>query len=136
MVTTNWRAVATGFIVIVVLGLIASFIQEFAVLGTAVGAIIGGFTAGYLARGNISDGTWNGFLAGLVGAVVVIAVLAVLGLAVSLVELSLGGVFATVGIAIAALVFAAIAAIPAAIGGALGGMVVDRRSRETRRPAV
>jgi len=83
-----------------------------------------------------ANGAWNGLLAGAIGALVLVAVLTVLGLAVSVVTLSLGGVFATVGVALAAVLLALFAAIPAAIGGAIGGMMTREERTEAGRPAA
>jgi hypothetical protein len=82
------------------------------------------------------NGAWNGLLAGSIGAVVIIVTLSVLGLAISIVELSLGGVFASVGLGLALVALALFAAIPAALGGAVGGMMNRDESMETGRPAA
>jgi len=136
MVATNWRAVGAGFITIIVLGLVGAFVGPLAVFGTALGAVIGGFAAGYLAHTGVANGAWNGFLAGTIGSIVVLAALTVLGLAVSVVELSLGGVFATVGVALAALVLIALGAIPATLGGAIGGMMTREEPAEMGSPSA
>lgn len=136
MVETNWRAVAIGFVVIAVLGLVGAYVQQLAAFGTVLGSIIGGFTAGYFARMGTANGAWNGLLAGAFGALVLVAILTVLGLAASVVTLSLGGVFATVGVALAAVLLALFAAIPAAIGGAIGGMMNREERTEAGRPAA
>jgi len=136
MVATNWRAVGTGFLTIVVLGLLGAFVEPLAVFGTALGAVVGGFVAGYIAHTGVANGAWNGFLAGTIGAIAVLAALTALGLAVSVVELSLGGVFATVGVALAALVLVALGAIPATLGGALGGMMNREEPVEVGSPSA
>ena len=123
MVRTNWRAVLIGFAVIAVLGIVSAFVEPLAILGTALGAIVGGFAAGYYAHGGMVTGAWNGLLAGSIGAIVLVAVLALFGLAVSVVSLSLGGFIATIGLAVAALALVVFAAVPATLGGALGGMM-------------
>lgn len=136
MVDTNWRAVAIGFVTIAVLGIVGAFVDPLAALGTVLGAVIGGFVAGYYAHTGTVNGAWNGLLAGSIGAIVLVALLVVLGLAVSVVELSLGGVFATIGIGVAALVLVAFAALPAALGGALGGMMGGAETPDVRSPSA
>jgi len=136
MVTTNWRAVGAGFVTIFVLGLVGAFVEPLAVFGTALGAVVGGFAAGYLAHTGVASGAWNGFLAGTIGAIVVVAALALLGLATSVVTLSLGGIFATVGIALAALVLVVLGAVPATLGGAIGGMLNRAEPVETGSPSA
>lgn len=137
MVETNWRAVGIGFVVVAALGIVGAYVEQLAVFGTVLGSVVGGFAAGYVAREGTGSGAWNGLLAGAIGAFVLLAVLTVLGLAVSVVALSLGGVFATVGVAFAAVVLVALAAIPAAIGGgAVGGMTTREDRVETGRPAA
>lgn len=64
------------------------------------------------------------------------ALLVVLGLAVPIVELSLGGVFATVGLALAAVVIVAVTAIPAAVGGFIGGLFPREATVEETKEAV
>ena len=136
MVVTKWRAVAIGFVVIAVLSLVSTTFQQFALLGGTVAGIAGGFAAGYYARSGKKNGAWNGFLAGSIGALVSIAILVALGLAASVVELSLGGVFATVGLGLAVLVLAIVSAIPATVGGYVGGMYPRTETAEAGRPAV
>lgn len=136
MVRTNWRAVLIGFAVIAVLGLVGAFFEPVAILGTVLGAIVGGFVAGYYAHGGTVNGAWNGLLAGSIGAVVLVAVLTLLGLAVSVVSLSLGGFIATIGFAVAALVVVVFAAIPATLGGALGGMMSEVETTEMGAPSA
>jgi hypothetical protein len=136
MVETNWRAVGIGFVVIAALGVVGAYVEQLAVFGTVLGSVVGGFAAGYFAREGTANGAWNGLLAGAIGALVLVAVLVALGLAVSVVTLSLGGVFATIGVAFAAVVLIGLAAIPAAIGGAVGGMMTRDDRVETGRPAA
>ncbi|MFC7131631.1 MULTISPECIES: DUF5518 domain-containing protein [Salinibaculum] len=136
MVETKWRAVAIGFVIIALLSIISTSFQQLALVGGVVAGLAGGFAAGYYARSGQTNGAWNGFLAGSIGALVFAAVLVLLGLAVSIVELSLGGVFATIGVGIAFLVFIVIGAIPATVGGYLGGMYPREESEEVGRPAA
>jgi hypothetical protein len=134
MVETKWRAVAIGFVVIFALTLVSTTVQQLALLGGVVAGLVGGATAGHLADSGRRDGAWNGFLAGAVGGLVVTGLLVVSGLAVSLVELSLGGVFATIGLGIAAVLLVALGAVPATVGGYLGGAYPRRNSRPEPEP--
>jgi len=138
MVETKWRAVAIGFLTIAVLTIASASVQQLALLGGTVAALTGGLLAGYYARSGRIDGAWNGFLAGSIGALVAVAVFVSLGLAVSIVGLSLGGVFTTISAGLAALVFIVVGAIPAAIGGFLGGMLPagDTEDDDVVRPAA
>ncbi|WP_435335951.1 DUF5518 domain-containing protein [Haloarchaeobius sp. TZWWS8] len=136
MVDTNWRAVALGFVTIVVLGLLGAYVEQLSFLGAGVAGIIGGLVAGYTAHSGSKNGAWNGFLAGSIGALIMVTLLVALGLAVSIVTLSLGGIFATAGVALAALVLIALAAIPATLGGFIGGMIEREKPMDTKRPAA
>ncbi|WP_435362127.1 DUF5518 domain-containing protein [Haloarchaeobius sp. DFWS5] len=136
MVNTNWRAVAIGFVVIAALSLIGAYVEQLSVLATGLGAVIGGAAAGYYANSGMKDGAWNGLLAGSIGALVVLALLLVLGLALSVITLSFGGALATVGIGLASFLIIAFASLPAIVGGALGGLVKHGETKETGRPAA
>ena len=136
MVDTKWRAVAIGFVVIAVLSILSTTAPQFALLGGLVAAVVGGWAAGYYARSGRADGAWNGFLAGAIGSLLTLAILVGLGLAVSIVELSFGGMMATIGIGFTALVFIVVGAIPATVGGFLGGMYPRRQAEEVSRPAA
>jgi hypothetical protein len=136
MVETNWRAVAIGFAIIALLTLVGASFPQLALLGGLVAGILGGWAAGYYARSGARDGAWNGFLAGAIGGLFITAVFVALGLAVSLVELSLGGVFATIGLGTATVLLVALNAIPAALGGYVGGIYPRRESEEMGRPAA
>ena len=136
MVETNWRAVALGFGIIFFINMVSVLVEPLALFGGLVAAIAGGWTAGYYARTGASNGAWNGFLAGSIGALLVAGILVVLGLAVSIVELSLGGVFATITVGLAMLVFVIVGAIPATIGGYLGGMYGPEETEDVSQPTV
>ncbi|WP_435317588.1 DUF5518 domain-containing protein [Haloarchaeobius sp. TZWSO28] len=136
MVDTNWRAVILGIVTIWALAVIGAYVEQLAFLGTGVGALLGGLVTGYLANSGMKDGAWNGLLAGSIGAIAVLVLLAVLGLVVSIVALSLGGILATVGFGAAAFVLIALNSIPAIVGGAIGGLVKHGETAETGRPAA
>jgi hypothetical protein len=136
MVQTSWRAVGIGFGIIFLINLVSSAFAPLALLGGLVAGIVGGWAAGYYARMGRVDGAWNGFLAGSIGAIVVVAVLLALGLVVSLVELSFGGALATLGAGAALLMLIVFNAIPATIGGYIGGIYPRRETEETGRPAA
>ena len=136
MVETNWRAVAFGFITIFLLTFVSTAFDQLALLGGVVAGLLGGWVAGYYARAGSVSGAWNGLLSGTIGAILVVSAFVALGLAVSVVELSLGGALATVGLGVAILALAAISAIPAVVGGYIGGMYPRREADETGRPAA
>ena len=137
MVETKWRAVAIGFGIIFLVNFLGAAVQQLAILGGLVASIAGGFAAGYYARSGRMDGAWNGFLAGAIGALAITAVFVVLGIAVSIVELSLGGIFATIGVGLAALVLIVLAAVPATVAGFIGGTMYPVEEREEMgRPAA
>lgn len=136
MVVTRWRAVALGFGITLVFSLVAAFAAQFAILGGTVGGLVGGWTAGYYADSGRLSGVWNGFLAGAIGGLVAIGILVFTGLAVSIAQLSLGGVFATLGLALALLVLVLLHALPATVGGLLGGMSSRTDAEEARQPAA
>jgi len=136
MVQTSWRAVAIGFVVIFLINLMSVTFAPLAILGGIVAGLLGGWAAGYYARMGRVNGAWNGFLAGSIGAIAVVAVLLALGLAVSLVELSLGGVLATVGAGGVFLALIVFNAIPATLGGYIGGIYPRREPEEAGRPAA
>jgi hypothetical protein len=137
MVETKWRAVAIGLVIIAFLSVVSASVEQLALLGGAVAGIVGGWAAGYYARSGARNGAWNGFLAGSIGSLIATAALVALGLAVSIVELSLGGVFATVGLGLTVLVLIVIGAIPAILGGYIGGIYPRRETEEeVGRPAA
>jgi hypothetical protein len=68
--TTNWRAVGGGFLIAVVLGLVAPGV------GHVAGGFIAGLVAGYM-TGGVLSGVRHGLLAGATGGVVLGVVLVV-----------------------------------------------------------
>ncbi|WP_411964126.1 DUF5518 domain-containing protein [Haloferax sp. YSMS24] len=136
MVVTKWSAVAIGLGITLVLSFASGFVPAFALLGGAVAGLLGGWTAGYYARSGRLSGAWNGLLAGSVGGLVAMGLLLLAGLAVSVAQLSLGGVFATLGVVLSLLVLVLFHAIPATLGGLLGGMYPREEPEETRQPVA
>ncbi|WP_416840750.1 DUF5518 domain-containing protein [Haloferax sp. DFSO52] len=134
MVETKWRAVAIGFGITLILSLLAGFVQQLALLGGVVGGLLGGWAAGYYAGNGRVSGVWNGFLAGSIGGLVAIAMLTFAGLAVSIAQLSLGGTFATLGVALSLLLLVLFHSIPATVGGLIGGMYPREEPEETSQP--
>lgn len=117
----NWRAVLTGFVVAVVLGLFTSWVYPPAQttgFGLALPGLIGGFVAGYMVSG-IERGAVHGGLATIVGALAVLAILVVVGLLfVGLVPAITGSVLGIIALFMMA--------IPGAIAGAVGGWLKGR----------
>jgi len=119
----KWNAVLTGFAVAIVLGFVVSLLGDLtatSVFLLALPGLAGGFVAGYMVSG-LADGAVHGGLATVVGALFLLAVLAVFGvLFVGLVP-AIGGF--TIG-----LVAILVQAIPGAAAGALGAWVKGRRA--------
>ena len=125
----NWRAVLTGFVAAVVLGLFLSWVYppaETTGLGLALPGLVGGFMAGYMVSG-IERGAIHGGLATIVGALAVLAVLVVIGVLFV-------GLVPAIGGSIVALLALFMMAIPGAIAGAFGGWLKNRS--ETRSGAA
>jgi hypothetical protein len=99
-------AVFLGFITMIVLGWIP-----------VIGSFIAGLVAGLIARGGAGRGATAGFLTGILGALIIGAVLMFLGTAF------LGGLGFLVGFGLNILVIllSLVGAIIALIGGAIGG---------------
>jgi len=119
----NWRAVLTGFVVAIVLGVLVGWIYppgQTSGLALAVPGLVGGFVAGYMVSG-AWDGAVHGGLATIVGALAVLAFLLLVGILFVGIIPALGG--ATIGVL--ALLFMA---IPGAIAGAVGGWLKGRRA--------
>lgn len=136
MVRTRWRAVAVGFVIIFATNVVSVLFQPLALLGGLFASVVGGWAAGYLARSGATSGAWNGFLAGSVGGLLAVVVFVALGVAVSMVQLSLGGVFASVTAGLAVLVFVVVGAIPATAAGYVGGSYGPEESDDVSRPAA
>lgn len=125
----NWRAVITGFVVAIVLGLAAAWLfppAETAGLALSLPGLVGGFVAGYMVSG-VERGAVHGGLSTVVGALAVLAVLTVIGVLFVGIVPALGG-------ASVALVGLTVMAIPGAIAGAAGGWVKDRRATSSGSP--
>jgi len=71
---TNWKAVITGFLVILLAGVVGAPLG----VGPFVAGLIGGFVGGYMAGGGFVSGGWHGLLAGSVGGILLSVALAVL----------------------------------------------------------
>lgn len=122
----NWRAVLTGFVVAVALGLVLSWVYppaETTGLGLALPGLVGGFTAGYMVSG-IERGAVHGGLATIVGALVVLAILVVVGVLFV-------GLIPAIGGSLVAIIALFVMAIPGAIAGALGGWLKGRSDLRT-----
>ena len=126
----NWRAVLTGFVVAIVLGIVVSWASppgETSGIALALPGLLGGFVAGYMVSG-VGRGAIHGGLATVVGALAVVAVLLVVGL------LFVGLIPVFVGATVAVIALFAMA-IPGAIAGALGGWIKGRRAPRPATPS-
>lgn len=117
---TNWRAVFIGFVVELLVSLLAVAAPG---IGHAAAGLIGGFVAGYVAGGSLGSGAWHGLLAGSLGGIV-LAVIVALGVTVigtagaGPLGPILGGATFLIAIAIAVLF-----ALDSAIGGLIGAVL-------------
>lgn len=119
----NWRAVLTGFVVAIVLGILVSWVYppaDTSAWGLAVPGLVGGFVAGYMVSG-VGNGAVHGGLATVVGALAILLVLFVFGLLFV-------GIVPAIGGATIALIALFVMAIPGAIAGAVGGWAKGRRA--------
>ncbi|SFK60099.1 hypothetical protein SAMN04487950_0116 [Halogranum rubrum] len=115
---TNWRAVAGGFVVLLLTGLIG---LQLPLLGQIGAGLIGGFAAGYLAGGGFGNGAWHGLLAGSITGVVLTLFLALLGGLLGLGAGPLGGFLGGAGVLLVGVFVTLLFAIDSAIAGAFGG---------------
>lgn len=120
---TNWRAVAVGVVLLVVVGTVG---VSTPVVGQLGAGVVCGLTAGYLAGGGPGRGAWHGLVAG-----------AVAGLIVAIVVIRFGGVVGVSGGPLGALVegfdafvvvsaLALLFAVDSAVAGAVGGWLERR----------
>ncbi|MUV56347.1 hypothetical protein SAMN04487947_3000 [Halogeometricum rufum] len=120
---TDWRAVAVGFVVILVVGAVGLSLP---LLGQIGAGLVGGFAAGYLAGGTLGDGAWNGLLAGSISGVVLTLVLALLGSVLGLAGGPLGAFLGGAGVFLVGLVVTVLFAVDSAIAGAIGSWAKAR----------
>lgn len=73
---TNWRAVAVGFVLLVVIGTAGASVP---VVGQIGAGLVGGFAAGSLAGGGPGRGAWHGLLAGSLAGLCIALVVGVFG---------------------------------------------------------
>jgi hypothetical protein len=121
---TDWRAVAVGFVLLVVLGTAGVSVP---VVGQIGAGLVGGFAAGYLAGGGPGRGAWHGLIAGSVAGLVVASAVGLFGGLLGGVSggplgMLVGGFGAFVVVSALTLLFAA----DSAVGGAVGGWVARR----------
>lgn len=124
----SWRAVLTGFVVAIVLGIVFAWAfppTSASVWILALPGLIGGFVAGYMVSG-VGNGAVHGGLATIIGALVLLVLVTLYGMLVA-------GIVPAIGGATLALLSLFVQAIPGAIAGAIGAWVNDRRSPQ---PAV
>jgi hypothetical protein len=103
-----WLGVIVGFIVMIVL----SFLP-------VIGALLGGFVAGIIARGGWWNGAKAGFVAGIFGAIV-LGIILIVG---STLFLGVVGFFGGLGVTVALIAIALYSAILGLVGGAIGGLI-------------
>jgi hypothetical protein len=116
---TNWRAVAVGFALLVVIGTAGVSVP---VVGQLGAGLVAGFAAGYVAGGGPGRGAWHGLVAGSIAGLVVALVVAFLGDAVGVgsdgpLSALVGGFGAFVVVSALTLLFAADSAVAGAVGG-------------------
>jgi len=117
--TTNWRAILIGFVVMIVVGSFGGIVIP--VFGTIGGGIIGGFIAGYIAGDGIGNGTWNGLVAGAFGGIVGAFLLSLVGVLVGVLAGPVGSILAGASVFVLGALVALLFAIPSGIAGAFGG---------------
>ena len=115
---TDWRAVAVGFVVLLVVGAVG---LQLPLVGQIGAGLIGGFAAGDLAGGGLGNGAWHGLLAGSITGIVLTLVLALLGGAVGLGFGPLGALVGGAGILALGVVLTVLFAVDSAVAGAVGG---------------
>jgi hypothetical protein len=130
---TDWRAVAAGFAVLVVVGTAGASVPAVGAIGAG---LVGGFAAGYLAGDGAGNGAWHGLVAGTLAGLVVAGVVGFLGPAVGATGGSLGALVeshgAVVAVSAITLLFAADSALAGAVGGWLGRRTAGGRSTPAR----
>ena len=119
---TNWYAVAVGFAVMTIIGVVGLAIPG---LGQLTAGLVGGFVGGYVAAGSAGRGAWHGLLAGSVGGIFLAVVLGVAVGALGTVGLGplgplLGGSIFTVGV-----VLALVMGLESALAGAVGAWITE-----------
>ncbi|WP_128477432.1 DUF5518 domain-containing protein [Halorussus pelagicus] len=117
---TNWYAVAIGFVVMTVVGVVGIAIPG---LGQLTAGLVGGFLAGYMAAGGTGRGAWHGLLAGSLGGVFVAVFL---GVAVSVLGVAEFGPFGSLlggGAFLVVLFVTFVMGLESALAGAIGGWI-------------
>ena len=127
----NWKAVLTGFVVAIVLGIVVSWVyplseQSWYFLGLP--GLVGGFVAGYMVSGT-NEGAVHGGLATIIGGLILLAGLVVFGLLFV-------GIVPAIGLGTLALLALLVQAVPGAIAGAFGGWVKSRSEPSPAAPAA
>lgn len=132
MIALNWRAVVTGFVVTLVIGLLSGMTisaesMALPTVGWGLTGLLGGVAAGYVAGGGFGNGAVNGIVGTTLGALIVGVVSLVLGTLF----------FGLVGLAVVltGFLFIGLYAIPGAVGGAIGAMAKGRTATPVGRPA-
>jgi hypothetical protein len=112
---TNWRAVAVGVALLLVVGTAGVSVP---VVGQIGAGFAGGFAAGYVAGGGPGRGAWHGLVAGsLAGLVVAVGIAFLSSGSDGPLGLLVGGFDASIVVSALTLLFAADAALAGAVGG-------------------
>ncbi|MGM0590666.1 MAG: DUF5518 domain-containing protein [Halobacteriota archaeon] len=119
---TDWRAVAVGFVVLLVTGAVGTSVP---LLGQIGAGLLGGFAAGYLAGGGLGNGAWHGLVAGSITGIVLTIVFALFGGVLGFGLGPLGAVLGGAGVLLVGLFLTVLFALDSALAGALGGVVKD-----------
>lgn len=126
----NHRVLLADFVATVVLGVLSGTTIPYTdvtmpTVSYGLTSLIGGAIAGYMAMESARSGAVHGFLATIIGGLVVLVALALLGtLVAGLIGLS---------VALFALFLLALSGIPGAVGGAIGAWLHGRGTRRDAR---
>ena len=121
---TDWRAVAWGAVVFLV---VAAFGTAIPVVGQIGAGLLGGGVAGYLAGGGLGGGAWHGLLAGSVTGVAYALLFALLGGVFGLLGGGpLGGILGGAGVFILGIVLTAVFALESAAAGAVAALLTGK----------
>ena len=135
MMTINWKAVAYGFIVSLIIGIVNGLVvvgtgMVLPIIGWGLAGIIAGLVAGYVGGGTRTDGAVNGGLSTIIGSLVLL-------FAVTFSNILFAGLVPAVGAFTFWILVLLIYAIPGMIGGAIGSWSKERQvMRGTTGPAA
>ncbi|NHN57565.1 MULTISPECIES: DUF5518 domain-containing protein [Halorussus] len=119
---TNWYAVAVGFVVMTVAGLVGLAVPGF---GQLTAGLVGGFVAGYMAAGGVGSGAWHGLLAGSLGGILTALIFGLVVSAVGAMGLGPLGPLLGGGLFVALVVLALVMGVESALAGAVGALLAE-----------